>query len=213
MRKGEVEGITKAAMGKNRATDIYVDGGFVDFWNERFGLGYWEDGKDASGARASLTVDGEGRFLCYLPVMGRFGKYGTVAINFRGGRFEMSRGLGDYGNTYNRRNLNFDGGTLALVTDSRSGYTGGIANTAQNIVYPGGVMLEVPAGVSATSSATFRKAEGYGISDITLTSAGSGYVTAPEVKITGGVGSNATAYAVLNKDRTLEKIVVTCRGE
>jgi len=203
----------KAAVGKNRATDIYVDGGFVDFWNERLGLGYWEEGKDASGARASLTVDGEGRFLCYLPVMGRLGKYGTVAINFKGGRFEMSRGLGDYGNTYNRRNLNFDGGTLALVTDSRSGYTGGLGNTAKNIVYPGGAVIEMPSGVGASISATFRNAEGYGVSDITLTSAGSGYVTAPEVTITGGVGSNATAYAVLNKDRTLEKIVVTCRGE
>lgn len=208
-----VEVYFKAAVGKNRATDIYVDGGFVDFWNERLGLGYWEDGKDASGARASLTVDGEGRFLCYLPVMGRLGKYGTVAINFKGGRFEMSRGLGDYGNTYNRRNLNFDGGTLALVTDSRSGYTGGLGNTAKNIVYPGGAVIEMPSGVGASISATFRNAEGYGVSDITLTSAGSGYVTAPEVTITGGVGSNATAYAVLNKDRTLEKIVVTCRGE
>ena len=208
-----VEVYSKAAVGKNRATDIYVDGGFVDFWNERLGLGYWEDGKDASGARASLTVDGEGRFLCYLPVMGRIGKYGTVAINFKGGRFELSRGLGDYGNTYNRRCLNFDGGTFALVTDSRSGYTGSLGTVAQNIVYPGGAIIEVPSGVGASLSCSFRAAEGYGVSDISLTSAGSGYVTAPEVTITGGVGSNATAYAVLNKDRTLEKIVVTCRGE
>ena len=58
-----------------------------------------------------------------------------------------------------------------------------------------------------------RAATGYGVSEITLTNPGSGYVTAPEVKITGGSGSGATAYAVLNKDRTLEKIVVTCRGE
>ena len=38
-------------------------------------------------------------------------------------------------------------------------------------------------------------------------------MTAPKVTISGGSGSGATAYAVLNKDRTLEKIVVTCRGE
>ena len=209
-----VEVYFKAAVGKNRATDIYVDGGFVDFWNERLGLGYWEDGKDASGARASLTVDGEGRFLCHLPVMGRLGKYGTVAINFKGGRFELSRGLADYGNTYNRRWLNFDGGTLALVQDSRTpSNIGALGTVAQNIVYPGGATIEVPSGVGASLSCSFRAAEGYGVSDITLTSAGSGYVTAPEVTITGGVGSNATAYAVLNKDRTLEKIVVTCRGE
>ena len=212
--EASVEVYFKAAVGKNRATDIYVDGGFVDFWNERLGLGYWEDGKDASGARASLTVDGEGRFLCHLPVMGRLGKYGTVAINFKGGRFELSRALADYGNTYNSRYLNFDGGTLALVKDSRTpSYIGALGNVAQNIVYPGGAIIEVPSGVGASLSCSFRAAEGYGVSDITLTSAGSGYVTAPEVTITGGIGSNATAYAVLNKDRTLEKIVVTCRGE
>ena len=203
-----------ANVAANKATDFYVDGGFVDFWNERFGLGYWGDGADASGARATLTVDGDGRFLCNLPVMGRYGNNGLVAININGGRFELTRGLADYGNTGNRRYLNFDGGTLALVRDSRTtSDTGSLGNAAQNVIYPGGATIEVPSGIGASISATFRNAEGYGVSDITLTSAGSGYVTAPEVTITGGVGSNATAYAVLNKDRTLEKIVVTCRGE
>ena len=210
---GEVY-FTVANNAANKAADFYVDGGLVDFWNERFGLGYWGNGADASGARATLTVDGDGRFRCNLPVMGRNGNNGLVAININGGRFELTRGLADYGNTGNRRYLNFDGGTLALVRDSRTtGDTGSLGNVAQNVIYPGGATIEVPSGIGASVSGTFRAAEGYGVSDITLTSAGSGYVTAPEVKLTGGVGSNATAYAVLNKDRTLEKIVVTCRGE
>lgn len=201
----------KVALGSNKATDIYVDGGFFDMWNERFGLGYW--GSDVRGARATLTVDGNGRAYFHLPVMGRNGVGNMAVINLRGGRFELSRGFATYGNTTNMRFFNLDGGTLALVRDTRSGYTGGLDTTCRNIVYPGGVTIEVPNSVGSQNSAPFRAAEGYGVSEITLTNPGSGYVTAPEVKITGGVGSNATAYAVLNKDRTLEKVVVTCRGE
>ena len=136
-----------------------------------------------------------------------------AVINLRGGRFEKTRCFATYSNTSNMRFFNLDGGTLALVTDTRSGNVGTLDNTCQNVVYPGGATIEAPNSVGPHISASFRAAEGYGVSEITLTNPGSGYVTAPEVKITGGVGSNATAYAVLNKDRTLEKVVVTCRGE
>ena len=201
----------KIAEGNNKATDVYMDGGFLDMWNERFGLGHWASG--VRGARATLTIDGDARAFLYLPAMGTEGTGNMAVINLRSGRFELSRGFATYGNTGNMRFFNLDGGTLALVRDTRSGYIGGLDTTCRNIVYPGGVTIEVPNSVGSQNSAPFRAAEGYGVSEITLTNPGSGYVTAPEVKITGGVGSNATAYAVLNKDRTLEKVVVTCRGE
>ena len=81
------------------------------------------------------------------------------------------------------------------------------------VVYPKGGTISVQSGIASGLSTTCRTATGYGVSEIMLTNPGSGYVTAPKVTITGGSGSGATAYAVLNKDRTLEKIVVTCRGE
>ena len=197
----------KVAEGANKATDIYVDGGVLDLWNERLGLGYWGG---VSGGRASLTVDGGGRVVMSIVAMGRTGSGNASVVNVNGGRLEMvnSTGFASYGNTGNRRYVNFDGGTLAL------GNTGTLGTIGDKVVYPGGGRIEVPSSITANVTAsTMRKAAGYGVSEITLTNPGSGYVTAPKVTITGGVGSNATAYAILNKDRTVNRIVVTCRGE
>ncbi len=208
------ETYAKLGAGANKSADIYVDGGLLDLWNERLVVGIWNT-SGVTDARASFTVDGDGRVVCNTLAMGRQGSGNTAVLNLNGGRFELSRQLGTYGNTGNFRFINFDGGTLALVKDSRSpSDIGSFGTTGDKVVYPGGGTIEVPSGITADVTANaMRKATGYGVSEITLTNPGSGYVTTPKVTITGGVGSNATAYAVLNKDRTLEKIVVTCRGE
>ncbi|MBR3085271.1 MAG: hypothetical protein IKH04_02600 [Kiritimatiellae bacterium] len=199
----------------NKAADIYVDGGLFDFWNEGLGIGYWSD-SGVTGGRATLTVDGDARFVGHMVFLGRTGSGNTASVNLNGGRFELTRGFSEYKKTGNNsQRLNFDGGTLALVRDSRTtAYTGALGTAAGDIsIYPGGGTIEVPSGITANVSATFRKATGWGVSEITLTSPGSGYVTAPKVTISGGSGSGATAYAILNKDMTLERIAVTCRGE
>ena len=199
--------------GSSKAADIYIDGGLLDFWNERLNIGYW-NASGTTGGRATLTVDGDGRVVMYIPVMGRRGSGNKSTINLNGGRLELTYLFSDYGNTGNSRCLNFDGGTLALVSHARTlSSTGSLGRVCSNVVYPGSANIEAPSGISANISATFRTATGYGVSEITLTNPGSGYVTAPEVTISGGSGSGATAYAILNKDRTLNRIVVTCRGE
>ena len=196
-----------------KAVDMYVDGGVLNVWNERFDIGSWDNG--TTGGRATLTVDGDALAIVHLPIMGRTGSGNRATVNLNGGRFELTRSFSTYGNTGNRRGLNFDGGTLALVKHPRTTSNVGTLDSAAGdiVIYPRGGSIDVPSGIAGIVSASFRAAEGYGVSEIALTDPGSGYVTAPEVKITGGIGSNATAYAVLNKDRTLEKIVVTCRGE
>ena len=203
----------KLGSGSSTAADFFVDGGFVDLGNDRLGIGYWNS--NVRGGRASLTVAGDGRFRLNLPVMGRTGSGNVAVLNLNGGRFELTRGFTTYGNAGNTYFLNFDGGTAVLDTDSRtSGYTGELGISAmQHVVYPGGATVEVPSGIVGKSSANLRKADGWGVSEITLTAPGSGYVTAPKVTLSGGSGSYATAYAILGKDRTLAKIVVTCRGE
>ena len=225
-RRSSTSNVMYAKLGTSdsQATDIYIDGGLFDLWNERFGIGYWGNYRNG---RATFTVDGDGRAIVYLTFIATKGSGNTGRINLNGGRFECSSGFNNHyildgtttdqgENSGNSRGVNFDGGTLALVKDSRSpAAVGKLGPSAGNIVvYPKGGVIDVPSGIDGVvSAATLRKATGWGVSSITLTNPGSGYVTAPKVTITGGVGSNATAYAILNKDRTLEKVVVTCRGE
>ena len=201
-------------VGSSKAADIYVDGGCLDFWNERLDIGYW-NASGTTGGRAALTVDGDGRVVMYLPIMGRSGTGNKSIVNLNGGRLELTREFATWGNTSNDRCVNFDGGTLALVRHPKTAGENGTLTTAAGeiVVYPKGCCIDVPSGVSASVSVSFRQATGYGVSEITLTNPGSGYVTAPKVTITGGSGSGASAYAIMNKDRTINRIVVTCRGE
>ena len=189
----------KVGRDANTRADVYADDGKIDLPNERFSLGQWSDGV---AGLATLTVDGTADVHLGLLAMGTAGTAGTAVLNLNGGSFRVANGLVSYGNSSNTRWINFDGGILASRLNA----------TWPTVVYPGGGTIHVASSRNEVSL-PFRTAKGYGVKSIELTSAGSGYVTAPCVTITGGSGSNATAYAVLKKDRTLEKIVVTCRGE
>ena len=193
------ERFIKVGRDANTRADVYADGGEIDLPNGRFSLGQWSSGV---AGLATLTVDGTADVHLGLLAMGTTGTLGTSVLNLNGGRFQLVKGLANYGNTFCRRWINFDGGTLASMLDI----------AWPTVVYPGGGTIHVASSKNRIPL-PFCAAKGYGVKSVELTSAGSGYVTAPCVTITGGSGSNATAYAVLNKDRTLEKIVVTCRGE
>ena len=204
----------QVGVGSSKAADIYIDGGLLDFWNERLDLGYWNT-SGTTGGRATLTVDGDGRVVMYLPIMGRTGSGNKSTVNLNGGRLELTREFATWSNTDNDRSVNFDGGTLALVKHPKSTDVSGTLTTAAGeiVVYPKGGSISVQSGITSTITTPCRTATGYGVSEITLTNPGSGYVTAPKVTISGGSGTGATAYAIMNKDRTINRIVVTCRGE
>ncbi len=163
-RTGGVSGETYGRLGMkyNTAADIYVDGGLLDLWNERIVLGDWYT--SVANGRVALTVDGDGRVVASVVALGRNGSGNTAVVNLNGGRFELmySTGFASYGNTGNSRYVNFDGGTLALVKDSRLSFTQGyLGATGEKVVYPKGGAIEVPSGVTAESAVSFRTATGY----------------------------------------------------
>jgi autotransporter-associated beta strand protein len=90
--------------------------------------------------------------------------------------------------------VNFNGGTLQANSDN-AGFLGGL--TSANI-YSGGATIDTN-GKNVTVSQVLRGATGNGVnSTIPITNGGSGYLSAPVVKITGGGGTGATAVAIMS---------------
>ena len=119
-----------------------------------------------------------------------------------------------------RATLSFNGGTLERVTGSPdSDANKQLLSGIDTVVYPGGGKLKARKSDGSTSgmnlnSAKFRKAGGWGVSSIAVTSGGSGYLLPPLVDITGGSGSNATAIAQIDYDTgAVTNVIVTCPGE
>lgn len=103
--------------------------------------------------------------------------------------------------------LNFHGGVLRAKGDNASF----IGSLDRAYIYPGGAILEVPAGVTVGSDQNFDAPTGDGVLTIPVTNGGSGYLAAPFIEITGGGGSGATAVANLSGD-TIASITVTNPG-
>lgn len=183
---------------KSTAAEFYMDAGKVSLANERFLLGR----SKTAGSTATLTLDGTADFNVGIFVMGRSTAGIKTTLNLNGGSFSSSKGLSTYGQTGPTRQINLNGGTIAGPMDASWPTT----------VYPQGGVVNVTSSKKEIKLSP-KLATGYGVSAIELTSAGSGYVTAPQVTISGGAGHGASGYAVLAKDRTIERVVVTCRGE
>lgn len=103
--------------------------------------------------------------------------------------------------------INFNGGTLESGYVTNSGFLGNIGGI---YVYSGGGTINNDAR-GITINQPILAPTGSGVSAIALASGGSGYATPPQVMITGGGGSGATAYATIGGG-SVTGIVVTCPG-
>lgn len=188
--------------------DLYVDGGTLSLMNMPLFIGVFADGSSASaGGIASVTIDKGARASFQNVAVGYRNSPGaTSVLNLRNGGTlgfnELQKKTGGQS-----RWFNFDGGVLENEIQNTWN-----AGTAETVIYPGGgTLLHEQQGLIVEES--FRSAKGYGVASVTLTNPGANYIVPPRVVISGGSGSNATAVAILNRDRTLARIEVTCRGE
>lgn len=106
--------------------------------------------------------------------------------------------------------VNFNGGTLQAAATNFGASFLSSANIAAVTVYSAGGTIDNN-GTSITVGNALLAPAGDGVSSIPVSSAGSGYIGAPAVSITGGGGTGATAYATISNGQ-LSGIVITSPG-
>jgi autotransporter-associated beta strand protein len=104
--------------------------------------------------------------------------------------------------------LSFDGGTLKAQIDTPT-FLQGLTSAR---IYSGGATIDTN-GKNITIAQALEAPTGDGLTSIAITTAGSGYVGAPIVKITGGGGTGATAVADFDAATgTVTGITITSAG-
>lgn len=203
--------------------EVFIDGGELSFDGQTLRL--VARTTDSADTPCVLTVAGNAyvhgfQLYPYGATTGYSGQ-SRALVNLNGnGLLSLTDKFKVIDPSSSRATLSFNGGTLQRITSS-PGYE---ANTellmgVDAVVYPGGGKLRAMKSTGESSamylnSARFRKAGGWGVSSISVTSGGAGYLLPPLVDITGGSGSNATAVAQINYEtRQVTNVVVTCPGE
>ncbi|GEP45319.1 beta strand repeat-containing protein [Brevifollis gellanilyticus] len=113
------------------------------------------------------------------------------------------------GGSANLMQINLNGGTIitnaASTTLISVNNTNSVLDTAANrsgaYVYSGGVTVDTN-GLNSTIPAALLAPGGEGVQSIAVATQGSGYLSAPIVRISGGTGSGATAIANMVDDGT-----------
>ena len=159
-------------------------------------------GKSGTGI---LNVRGGTVSVAYLSgsgvVIGNLaGSYGTV--NILGGTLNAYGVVGGSGTSA----INFNGGTL----QARGANTAFLSGLTNAYVYSGGATIDTQ-GYSITVAQPLLTASGTGLATVPVSAGGSGYLSAPIVKITGGSGTGATAIATVNSG-TISGITITNPG-
>ncbi|TSA34946.1 MAG: hypothetical protein D4R65_05495 [Verrucomicrobiaceae bacterium] len=126
----------------------------------------------------------------------------SASLNLDGGTLLTGAIAATAANISGSANVNFNGGTLKASAASTTFLPVGLNNAYVNGAFgtfAGGAVID-----TNTFDLTFAKGlsapTGNGVSGLTVGSAGSGYIGAPLVEITGGGGTGATGYAVVDLD-------------
>ncbi|MCC6127367.1 MAG: autotransporter-associated beta strand repeat-containing protein [Pirellulales bacterium] len=117
--------------------------------------------------------------------------------------------LGRYTTTGTTGLLNFHGGTLQAIADSTA-FLSSPNPVSATYIYGEGAEIDTQE-FNITIGVPLSKPTGQGVASIPVTAGGSGYIGPPVVKILGGGGVGATAYAVMAGDQ-VDHIVISNPG-
>ncbi len=204
-------------MFRNERWEFTVTGGEVVRTGEALALAFRSGGTAGSAtstAQGVMTVAGgvvnNGTLTVTLAQQNNASALGTASVNLNAGIFINNRFI-LYNNTGAALQafINFNGGEFrasassTVISTSSSGGTGSVTTYVNGAfgAFAGGAVINTN-GFTSTISDALLAPTGDGVSSIPVTAGGSGYIGAPYVEISGGGGSGATAYAVVDLDPT-----------
>lgn len=203
-------------MFRNEHWEFTITGGEVQRTGQHIALGFRSGsstGNATTTAEGAMTVAGglvnNAGFLVTMGQQNEGRALGTTHLNLNAGTLVTNQMLHYNGTgSATKSRVNFNGGlvsasantTLFLGTTSSGG--SGVLNAYVNGAFgtfTGGAVIDSN-GFNITIPAALQAPTGDGVSSIGVAAAGSGYVGAPYVEITGGGGSGATASATVDLD-------------
>ena len=169
-----------------------------------------------------VTVDGTADVVNDRQIDMGFRTNGTAVLNLNGGKLTATY-LQRRDVTNNTVRINFDGGTLCVTNNAGNANLFVVENPhlfaeldidpLPISVYGGGATFEIGDGVTRVIDRPLTRPEGAGIGGIIATNNGTGYIAPPYVRIEGGGGIGATAFARIDRATgALTGIDVTCPG-
>ncbi len=132
---------------------------------------------------------------------------GTVNLN--GGTLTVA-GLYHGGPATTSSFVNFNGGTLKANGGGSSFFNANALITVS--IYGGGAIVDTN-GLNIPINQPLLATTGNGVDSATVTAGGSGYTTAPSVTFSGGGGTGAKGYALINPSGSVTRVVVTQPGK
>ena len=212
-------------LGVSGRAELFVDGGTLDFSSQTLRIVSRASDSDTTECPAVFTLAGTAKASGYnvrpYGANTSYTGHSRALINLNDASIlSLNGGFGVMAAGSTRATLSFNGGALERVTSSQdSDENKSLLSGVDAVVYPRGGKLKARKSDGSASSmllnsARFRKAGGFGVRSIAVTSGGSGYLLPPLVDITGGSGSNATAVAQIDYETgAVTNVVVTCPGE
>jgi autotransporter-associated beta strand protein len=183
-----------------------LSGGTFNLNGRSFTLGDWANVNTYSNGTGVLTLEHSAQAdMGYLLLANRNGD-AQAYVNLNGGT--LTAGYFQKGGNNSAGNnaiaaIGFNGGTLRVPATGNavSSLVRTGANNAPALLnaYAGGAVIETLGADGGVSlDLPLRAPSGFGVSGVTLTAAGAGYLAPPGVLFTGGNGTGATAVAEVN---------------
>ena len=201
---------------RNEHWEFTITGGEINRTGDAIALGFRSGGSAGTAtttAAGAMTVAGgvinNSLLNITLGQQNNNTALGTTHFNLNAGllinnQIVHSNGTGAATHSF----VNFNGGTLrtsntttTLISTSGTGGTGSLTAYVNGAfgTFNGGAVIDTN-GLNSTLGIALLAPTGDGVSSIAVNASGSGYIGAPYVEISGGGGSGATAFALVDLD-------------